>query len=102
MSWVRIWIHLVFSTKDRQPFLSPKELRENVFQHIKENAKAKDIWLDSVNGYQEHLHCLISLNKDQTISKVAQLIKGESSFWINQNQFLRGAAAKAVFFCFSL
>ena len=89
MSWVRIWIHLVFSTKDRQPFLSPKELRENVFQHIKENAKAKDIWLDSVNGYQEHLHCLISLNKDQTISKVAQLIKGESSFWINQNHLTK-------------
>jgi len=46
MSWVRIWIHLVFSTKDRQPFLSPKELRENIFQHLKENAKGKDIWLD--------------------------------------------------------
>ena len=89
MSWVRIWVHLVFSTKDRQPFLSPKELRENVFQHIKDNAKAKDIWLDSVNGYQEHLHCLISLNRDQTISKIAQLIKGESSFWINQNHLTK-------------
>jgi len=26
------------------------------------------------------------LGKEQTISKVAQLIKGESSFWINQNK----------------
>jgi len=88
MSWVRIWIHLVFSTKERQPFLTPKELRENLFQHIKENAKSKDIWLDSINGYTDHLHCLISLNKEQTISKVAQLIKGESSFWINQNHLM--------------
>ena len=31
------------------------------------------------------MHCLISLGKDQTIAKVSQLIKGESSFWINQN-----------------
>lgn len=85
MSWVRIWVHLVFSTKERQPFLSPKELREKIFQHIKENAKSKNIWLDSINGYKEHIHCLISLNKDQSISKVAQLIKGESSFWINKN-----------------
>jgi len=89
MSWVRIWIHLVFSTKERHPYLSTKELREKVFLHIKENAKQKNIWLDSINGYQEHIHCLISLNKEQSISKVAQLIKGESSFWINKNQLTK-------------
>lgn len=89
MSWVRIWIHLVFSTKERQPLLTPKELREKIFQHTKENAKSKDIWLDSINGYKEHVHSLISINKDQTISKTAQLLKGESSFWINQNQLTK-------------
>ena len=38
-----------------------------------------------MSGYSDQLHCLISLGKEQSISKVAQLIKGESSFWINQN-----------------
>jgi REP element-mobilizing transposase RayT len=89
MSWVRVWIHLVFSTKNREPFLNTKELREKVFNHIKENAKEKEIWLDSINGYKEHIHCLISLNKEQSISKVAQLIKGESSFWINKNKLTK-------------
>ena len=60
------------------------ELRKAVFQHIKMNAVEKGIWLDCVNGWQDHAHCLISLGKEQTISKVAQLIKGESSYWINQ------------------
>ena len=78
-------MHLVFSTKNRQPFLNTPELRKNVFQHIKNNAEEKGIWLDCINGYQDHAYCLISLGKEQTISKVAQLIKGESSFWINQN-----------------
>jgi len=41
--------------------------------------------LQAINGYEEHLHCLISLGKGQTISQVVQLIKGESSFWINKN-----------------
>ena len=50
---------------------------------MKQNAAEKDIWLDCVNGWSEHAHCLISLGREQTISKVAQLIKGESSFWIN-------------------
>ena len=34
------------------------------------------------------MHCLISLGKDQSIAQVAQLIKGESSFWINKNNLV--------------
>jgi len=84
---------MVFSTENGIPYLNSHELRKTVFQHIKMNAVEKSIWLDSVNGSQDHAHCLISLGKEQTISKVAQLIKGESSYWINQqglteNQFV--------------
>ena len=89
MSWVRVYIHLVFCTKNREPFLNSKELRKEVFQHIKNNAVEKEIWLDCVSGWQEHAHCLISIGREQTISKVAQLIKGESSFWINQNKLTK-------------
>ncbi len=88
MSWVKIWVHLVFSTKDRTPFLNVKELREPVFRHIYENAREKEIWLDKIGGYKEHIHCLISLGREQTISKIAQLIKGESSFWINKSNLI--------------
>ena len=88
MSWVRVWVHMVFSTKNREPYLQ-KEIREQLLLHIKENASKKEIWLDCVNGYSEHLHCLISLGREQTISKVAQLIKGESSFWLNKNRFIK-------------
>ena len=89
MSWVRIWVHLVFSTKNRETILHT-DIREEVFQHIKKNAEEKGIWLDCINGFSEHTHCLVSLNKEQSISKVAQLIKGESSFWINQNKLVKG------------
>ncbi|HKO79276.1 MAG TPA: transposase, partial [Chitinophagaceae bacterium] len=43
----------------------------------------KNIYLDRVNGYYDHVHCLVSLGSDQTIEKIAQLIKGEFSFWFN-------------------
>jgi putative transposase len=92
MSFVKIWIHLVFSTKDRIPFLS-KDIRNDVLKHIISNCKEKDIFLQSINGHSDHIHCLISIGKDQCISKVAQLIKGESSFWINKNGFCTGKFA---------
>ncbi|MFN3487901.1 MAG: IS200/IS605 family transposase [Emticicia sp.] len=85
MSYVKIWVHIVFSTKNRFPFLT-KDIRYEVFNHIIENCREKDIFLQTINGYTEHIHCLISLGKDQTIAQVAKLIKGESSFWINKQQ----------------
>lgn len=88
MPWIKVWLHFVWSTKNRQPFLSD-EIRPKVFQHIRENAQQKGIFIDFINGYTDHIHCLISLGADQTIEKIMQLIKGESSFWINKNRLCK-------------
>lgn len=50
---------------------------------MQQNAKEKDIYPDRVNGYLDHVHCLVSLSVDRTIEKTTQLLKGESSFWFN-------------------
>jgi len=88
MPLVKVWIHFVWSTKNRESYLTD-EIRRQVFQHIRENAKAKNIHLDFINGYVDHIHCLISLGTDQTIEKIVQLIRGESSFWINKNHLCK-------------
>jgi len=92
MSFVKIWVHVVFSTKERQPLMT-KEVRTKVQQHIVDNCKKKNIFLQAINGYSEHLHCLIALGKNQTMAEVAQLIKGESSFWINKHALIPSAFA---------
>lgn len=75
-------------TKNKETLLA-KTIRQAVFEHIHQNALNKDILMDIVNGYSEHVHCLFRLKNDQTISKVMQLIKGESSFWINQQKLMK-------------
>lgn len=86
MSYNKVYIHFVWSTKNRFPFLDSKDLRLKVWDHIKENSKSKGIFVDHVSGFSDHCHCLVSLGVNKTIQKVIQLIKGESSFWINKNQ----------------
>ncbi len=86
MPFVKIYIHFVWSAKNREPILHSKELRQQVWNHIFENARKKDIFIDSIYGPYDHCHCLISLGIDQTTQKIMQLIKGESSFWINKHQ----------------
>ena len=88
MPLLKIWIHLVWATKNRQPVLK-KEIRKKIFEHIKENGKEKNIHVDFVNGDIDHVHCLVSLNAEQTISKVVQLLKGESSYWANKNNLCK-------------
>jgi REP element-mobilizing transposase RayT len=88
MSYIKVWLHFVWSTKNREPFLTTG-IRPAVFQHIKDNAKKKEIHLDFIGGYTDHVHCLISLGSGQEIEKIVQLIKGESSHWINKNKLTR-------------
>ena len=84
MPFVKVYIHFVWSTKNRMPLLETKEIRDKVWFHVRENAIKKGIFIDFVNGHSQHCHCLVSLGIDQNISKIMQLIKGESSFWINK------------------
>ena len=89
MPFVKVYIHFVWCTKNRIPFLASPEIRKQLWQHIRENAKEKNIFIDFVNGYDNHCHCLVSLGIDQTIQKTMQLIKGESSFWINKHDLIK-------------
>ncbi len=88
MSYIKIWVHCVWTTKNRVPYLI-KEIRDEVLLHILNNAKSKGIYIDHINGYHEHLHALISLGGKQNISDIIQKIKGESSFWINKTKLTR-------------
>ncbi len=88
MPFVKVMIHAVWGTKSREHLLT-KDVRPMVLKHILENAIKKEIHIDSLNGYTDHLHCLFGLNTDMTISKTMQLIKGESSFWINKENLTK-------------
>ena len=87
MPYVKVWLHFVWATKNREPYLTD-DIREKVFKHIFHNARDKGIFVDHVGGYREHAHALVSLGVDQTLSGIAKQLKGESSHWINQQQLV--------------
>ena len=86
MAQVRIWVHAVWGTKNREPILTNKNKRTDLFKHIKSYAKLKKIYLDFINGEADHVHCLISLACDQNIAQVMKLLKGESAHFANENK----------------
>ncbi len=89
MPYVRIWIHVIWGTKRREKIIT-RNLKPQLMKHIQENARLKEIHIDFMNMVQDHVHLLISLRPSQSISKVVQLLKGESSHWVNQNHLVHG------------
>ena len=89
MPYIGIWIHLIWATKNRDP-VSIQPLRQTVHNHIKSNAQAKQIFLDTIGGHDDHVHALLALRGDQCMSTIAHLLKGESSHWVNAQKMFNG------------
>tara|TARA_B100000315_G_scaffold187817_1_gene177482 strand:- start:538 stop:963 length:426 start_codon:yes stop_codon:yes gene_type:complete len=87
-----IWLHFIWTTKNRERLLT-KEVKAKLMLHYLEYAKESDIEIDVINGDMDHLHLLIQLKPNQNPANIANLLKGESSNWINKNDFLRGKFA---------
>jgi putative transposase len=76
-SYSSLWIHLIWSTKNREPLLTPS-LKKEVYKVIHEIANDHEIYLDCINGIEDHVHLLVRLRTDQSVADVVKTIKGNS------------------------
>jgi putative transposase len=81
-------IHAVWGTKKRVRIIN-QESSKILLDHIREYAKKKEIYIDVINSQPDHIHCLFGLNADMALSKAMNLIKGESSHWINKEKLFK-------------
>jgi len=88
MSYLKIWLHCVWSTKNRECII-PNSFRPLLLSHFREYAGSKSIFLDYINAHIDHVHALINLGKEQNIAEIMHLLKGESSHWINKMKLLK-------------
>ena len=76
-----ILIHLIFSTKNREPFISEaieKELHPYMAKIFRE-LKSPSL---TIGGTDDHVHILFSLGRTITIADLVEEVKTESSKWI--------------------
>lgn len=76
-----ILIHLIFSTKDREPLLTPK-IDAELYPYMASIFKAMKSPALIIDGTSDHLHTLFSLSRVMTIADVVEEVKTESSKWI--------------------
>ena len=87
MSFLRIWLHLIWSTKNREKIIT-NELKPLLLKHMAANANEKEIHIDSINCTSDHIHVLLCMSPKYSLSETMKLLKGESSHWVNTNKLL--------------
>ena len=78
----RLWTHLIFSTKNRFPFLSDKTIRIDMHCYLAKMLREQDCETLIVNGVEDHVHALFALSRIRTIADVVKEIKRTSSGWV--------------------
>jgi putative transposase len=85
-NYTAIWFHLVWSTKNRFPFIQ-KSWKWELYKHIKEYCETKNYHLDHINGIEDHIHLLISPKPNFAVSDIVRNIKTDSYYWIKEKGY---------------
>jgi REP element-mobilizing transposase RayT len=88
-SYSKLWVHLVWTTLDRELMLS-KSAAAKASAWLADYSKQKNIYL-KINCFNpDHVHALIDQPTSLCIEEVVQLFKGGSSHWINGQKIVPG------------
>jgi REP element-mobilizing transposase RayT len=85
-SHAQVWLHIIFSTKDRRPFLQKETFRTEMFRMLAHHVKESKCTSASVGGYSDHVHLLLGLSRTLTIAKLVEDVKTETSKWAKHHK----------------
>ena len=83
-SLVQNFVHLIFSTKDRRPFLKEAKFHQRLHAYLVGICKNQGSPSILVGGVADHVHILCCLGKTVDVSTLIRELKRESSKWVKQ------------------
>jgi len=82
-SFTNIWIHLIFSTKDKLPLIE-ETFEQQLCNHIKTKLiNEYESYVEEINGTNNHIHILFKQSPNFALKDIVKNVKGESSHWVN-------------------
>ena len=81
-SFAQVYLHLVFSTKERRPWLHDKAIRDEMHRLLGGTCNSLDCPVVSEGGVADHVHILCCLGRVIAIAKLIKELKRESSVWV--------------------
>src|SRR5438034_8041869 len=81
-SLAQLYLHIVFSTKERRPFLQDRAIREETYHYLGGTCNDLGCPILRVGGVADHVHLLCRLGRTISIADLVQGLKRESSKWL--------------------
>ena len=103
-SLAQLYVQLVFSTKERRPYLRDDAGREHLMAYmatiLRDHVDSPSL---TINGVEDHIHALLRLSRRYPMMKVVQAVKAESSRWLKRQAVVSsGFAWQAGYGAFSV
>jgi REP element-mobilizing transposase RayT len=80
-SLVKNYVHIVFSTKNREAFILP-EYEQALYAYVGGLCKQHNCDVLAIGGHLDHIHILCLLSKTMALSKLMEVVKSNSSKWM--------------------
>ena len=80
-SLTSILVHIIFSTKNRNPFID-SHIEEELYSYMSSVFRACESPAIKIGGTNDHVHILFALSKTRSISEVVEKVKTSTSKWI--------------------
>src|SRR5258706_13088649 len=87
-SFNKIWIHAIWGTKDRYPFIIP-DIENSVYEYMSSQFVESGCIVRIINGMPEHVHCLFLLNPKKALADILKQVKGSTSYWVNDQNLVK-------------
>src|SRR5688572_19790603 len=78
-SLAAVYLHTIFSTKDRSPYLADPALRREMHAYLAEASKRLDCPAIEVGGVEDHVHALVKFSRTTSIADWIREVKKASS-----------------------
>jgi len=88
-TYTQIYIHIVFAVKGRQNLIS-KDWKDEIYKYITGIISNESQKLIAINGMSDHIHILVGLKPDKSLSDLVRDIKANSSRFINERNWIDG------------
>ncbi len=82
MALWRLYYHLVWATKERQPLIT-REREGKLYGYIISKADELGTIIHAIDGIENHIHVVASIPPKISISDFVQKIKGSSTHYLN-------------------
>ena len=98
MPYVSSHFHIDYSTKGREPSI-PQKIEKKLWAYMAGIAANHQMRALAIGGIENHVHALISLPPTMSIAKAVQVLKANSSRWMNEHRPARFEWQEGYFAC---